>query len=555
MATLDITVVVKLERKEKHLGRIETSLLQSDTHTIPDFIKVVEDWMEQTRRSIPFYNPERFHIEAKGGGFDYSRIQKGGTISNTRHVRAVYDNRDCWNPPTEEEEAELLTAHEENPNLINVVAVSPYTKEIAGTLYVGHSVTIGELCHKLSANYYDENLHSKKGNPENIIALLPFGRPDPNYDAPEANETYTEQEVINIIERVRRDTLNGALNEALEGETNSDLPTGAIASSLSEVPSTPGVQGGDFSAFSGVGQRLGADIKIEEVKPTPVVEDEPVGADKWETDTQPIPLNQQSAEMPHQYYVSIEGKVIYTFFANRTTRFGALIDELQGVGCDIGAPNETNQFLLKFNKSTACRHENLQDWGGDGTTYCVVPKVPLAGGGYVKGTIGKNKSSPHQSPKPSKNKMIDEKKAVVADCNASLQDVVFQTDRIADITAEAGKKMKQVFDMCENGSAKSALKQMISSLDEAGFEQLVAYPSGRPEDRARHVANVLLSYYIPKVTQASFDLEAVTASSQAVVELMLSHTLLRDVGTMDWSILPRLIENEQDLRARSGASI
>ena len=543
--SVEISLYIQTERKTKFVSRFDTGI-SSPIVPVKDVKNKV---LEHVSRSVPsIRHPEAsrltLSLPESDGGVKLNASDKIGTDGGGAHLIATYKN---FGEPDVEPEQRSKTIEEmldsSDPKFYTIAVRDPYNSEAEPVgLNVPAQMPVNKVLNKMKSAFYRPDF--KGAQPSHCGLMVSFGAPSNEVDE-EETITVTKAEMEQIMRKMRDDIIAGRVNV----ESSDDEPL--VMPLVEPVNEVSASSQATFNAFTGTGMKLGEDIKIEKVKDIPAKEEEePVGDDRWETDAQPIPLNQKSDEMPHQYYVSIEGKIVYTFYGNRNTDFGILIDELRNTGCDIGAPNEKNQFHLKYNKSFAFRHEKLSDWGGDGTTYVVAPRIPLSGGGYVKQSIGKNKGSPHQTPRLSKSKMIEGKKAIVADCNASLKDVVFQTERVSELSEEAGKKMRELYDMCENGLSRDAMKKMVASLDEEGFKKLLGFPSGRPDDKAYHVASVLLSYYIPKVTKAHSELEAVNSSSQAVAELVLSDALSRDNGVMEWAILAHLIENERDVRAR-----
>lgn len=542
--TFEISIYIQTERKQKFVGRFEC-VLNSAVVSSKDITKKV---LEYVSRSVPsIRNPEEARVTISlpesQGGVKLTSKDKIGTSCGGAHLIATYKN---FGEPDVEAEREhtieemLATG---NTKFYSLVARDPYNPNADPQCFnVSAQMPVNKVLNKVRELYYRPDFVGE--HPTQCGMMVSFGAPSRDVEM-EETITVTKDEMEKIMKKIRDDIIA----ERLVVESSDDEPLVMPLNPQNEVIAPPQVP---FNAFSGTGLKLGEpdepaeEPKVAEIVAPKVKVDEGVASssDRWESDGKPIPLNEKNEVNCNEFYLKLHGKTVYTYYAKKGENFMCLFSLLQSVGINVGSPDTSSEYTLGYASSKAYKHEFLDDWGGKGSTYVLVPRQ--LGGGVLR-TIQKSKGSPRSSAKNEKTESIKKK---VGEINEELSGTTFLAERVADISVNVSERMKELYKMIEDGNAMSALKMMLVEMSDQDLSEIALFSSSRSDDRLWQVKDYLLRSCQPNLIEAYESLGTVKASCEAVIELAIVGALTRESGEFAWKSLEAMVSNELEVRAR-----
>ena len=234
---LEISVFIKMDRKEKFIGRFDTGIPETQLKTVPQLKQLVANWLSSTNREISDYDDVRLSFALPNEGHKFAN---DGTVANTHHIVATYDATSGFAPPDDDEESKRFARQlEENDALVHLQLINPYTKKPCGGMHIGEALSLGEVIHNLQVQYYDEAKHNRASRgggkpPDFMMLLVPFGKPDPHYVPTSHQRHFTEEELAELIASVRKTAF-----EEFEARMTNSISATLSSSSESEGSPTP----------------------------------------------------------------------------------------------------------------------------------------------------------------------------------------------------------------------------------------------------------------------------------------------------------------------------
>lgn len=378
MPTFDVSVYIHASEQKpaKFYGRVDIEVEGDERNNVAakSFVAMVLKWMKKNKVVKGEIEPIRLFMKLHedAGGFPITPIDTLGQCPRMIVTYKTFGTTEKM----EREQVELLEQVKNSVNLqerstsssshdlISLAVIHPYDNHKDKSLFrVSATTTIGTLEEKMREQLYDP---SKKDQPKFITMVVPFGAPT-GYN--EDHMVITERaEMMNAIETVRQ----AAYEEGLqEGEIRS-----RVAQQLQPVqppPSAEPEQSGGYSAFSGLGMKLGEETPRE--KSSVPVADEfatplsaPDEADGlWETERGMLfELNEKKDDSMKHMVIQVDGIPLYKFYYHDGQRFEVVFQALGETGLKTShRNNEFADYVLHCPPLPSIAHGYDEIWGGD----------------------------------------------------------------------------------------------------------------------------------------------------------------------------------------------